>query len=62
MKDALKKVDWVQIGVLGLGLVATLAKGLYENKRFDSDLEKRFNNRLEQKVEEIVEAKLKNMK
>ena len=26
MKKVLSKVDWIQVGVLGLGLVASLAK------------------------------------
>ena len=37
MKKMVKKIDWVQIGVLGIGLVATLAKSIYEAKRFDQD-------------------------
>lgn len=58
MKKVIQKIDWVQVGVLGLGLIATLAKSVYEAKRFDEDLNKRYDDHLEKKVSEIIDKKL----
>ena len=62
MKNFLEKVDWVQVGVLGLGLVASLAKSVYEAKRFDADLDKKYEEHFEKKVSKIVDEKLKKLK
>ena len=62
MKKVLKKVDWFQVSVLGLGLVASLAKSVYEAKRFDANLDKQYDQHFEKRVAEIVDKKLKNIK
>lgn len=62
MKKVLSKVDWIQVGVLGLGLVASLAKSIYETKRFDADLDKKYEDNFEKRVSEIVDQKLKKIK
>ena len=62
MKKFLEKVDLVQVGVLGLGLVASLAKSVYEAKRFDADLDKKYAEHFETKVSKIVDEKLKKLK
>lgn len=62
MKKFLEKVDLVQVGVLGLGLVASLAKSVYEAKRFDADLDKKYEEHFEKKVSKIVDEKLKKLK
>ncbi len=62
MKKVLSKVDWIQVGVLGLGLVASLAKSIYETKRFDADLDKKYEDNFEKRVSEIVDQKLKKLK
>ena len=62
MKDILKKVDWFQVGVLGLTLATTLAKGIYENKKFDANLNKQYDEHFEKRVAEIVDKKLKKLK
>lgn len=62
MKKVLKKIDWVQIGVLSLGLAASLAKSVYEAKRFDSNLEKRCDDHFEKKVNELIDKRLNKMK
>lgn len=62
MKKFLEKVDWVQVGVLGLGLVASFARSLYETKRFDADLDKKYEDNFEKRVEEIVDKKLNKLK
>lgn len=54
MKKVFKKVDWVQIGVLGLGIAATLAKTIYENKKFNEALDKKFTEAIEKKVDKMV--------
>ena len=60
MKKVLKKIDWVQVGVLGLA--ASLAKSIYEAKRFDADLEKRYDGNLEKKINEIIDKRIKSGK
>lgn len=62
MKKVLKKIDWFQIGVLGLGLAASLAKSIYEVKRFDADLEKRYDCNLEKKINEIIDKRIESGK
>lgn len=62
MKKVLKKIDWVQIGVLGLGLAASLAKSVYEAKRFDADLDKKYDGNFEKRVNELIDKKMKNIK
>jgi len=62
MKNILKKIDWIQVSVLGLGVVASLAKSIYEAKRFDEDLDKKYDEHFEKKVSKIVEEKLKRLK
>ena len=62
MNNVLKKVDWVQVGVLGLGLFASLAKSIYESKPFDADLDKKYEQNFEKKVLEIVDKRLKENK
>ena len=61
MKNVLNKIDWFQISVIGLGLTATLLRSVYENKRFDANLDKQYEQHFEKRVEEIVEKKLKSM-
>lgn len=61
MKKMVKKIDWVQIGVLSIGLVATLAKSIYEAKRFDQDLEEKYEKHFEKKVSEIVDKRLSKL-
>jgi len=58
IKKVIKKVDWVQVGVLGLGLIASLAKSIYEAKRFDTNLNEKYNNHLEKRINEIIDKKL----
>lgn len=58
-KFNIKEIDWFQIGVIGLSLLGTLAKGIYENKRFDAVVDKNFDGRLVERVREIVEDKIK---
>lgn len=60
MKKVLSKIDWVQVGVLSLGLAASLAKSVYEAKRFDANLEKRCDEHFEKRVNELIDKKLKN--
>jgi len=62
MKDMFKKVDWFQIGVLGLGVVASLTKSVYETKRFNANLDKRYDDNFDKRVAEIVDKKLKKIK
>ena len=62
MKKILEKVDWAQVSVLGLGVVAYFAKAVYEAKRFDADLDKKYEEHFEKKVSEIVDKKLKKLK
>ena len=62
MKKVLKKIDWIQVGVLGLGLAASLAKSIYEAKRFDADLEKRYDGNLAKKINEIIDKRIKSGK
>lgn len=62
MKNILKKIDWIQVSVLGLGVVASLAKSIYEAKRFDEDLDKKYDEHFEKRVSKIVEEKLKRLK
>lgn len=62
MKKVLKKIDWVQIGVLSLGLAASLAKSVYEAKKFDANLEKRCDDHFEKRVNELIDKKLKKIK
>lgn len=62
MKKVLKKIDWIQVGVLSLGLAASLAKSIYEAKRFDADLEKRYDGNLEKKINEIIDKRIKSGK
>lgn len=64
MKLKLKKIDitridWCQVGVVGLGIAATIVKSIYENKRFDANLEKQYINHFEERVSKIVDKKLK---
>lgn len=54
MKKIFKKMDWVQIGVLGLGIAATLAKSIYENKKFDEALDKKFTEAIDKKVNKMI--------
>lgn len=58
MKKVIKKIDWVQVGVLGLGLIASLAKSIYEAKRFDANLNERYDDHLDKRISEIVDKKL----
>lgn len=58
-KFNIKEIDWFQIGVIGLSLLGTLAKGIYENKRFDAVVDKNFDGRLVERVGEIVKDKIK---
>lgn len=60
MNKVLKKIDWFQVGVITMGLAATLVKSIYESKRFDSNLNKRYDDNFEKRVEEIIDKKLKN--
>ena len=62
MKKVLSKVDWFQVGVLVLGLSASLAKSIYETKRFDKNLNERYDDNLEKKISKIVDEKLKKNK
>ena len=62
MKKVLKKIDWIQVGVLGLGLAASLAKSIYEAKRFNADLEKRYDGNLEKKINEIIDKRIESSK
>lgn len=55
MKKVLSKIDWFQIGVLGLGIAASVAKSFYENKKFDEALQKKFDEKIEKKVNELIE-------
>lgn len=54
MKKFLKKIDWFQVGVLGLGIAASLAKSFYENKKFDEALDKKFTEQIEKKVDKMI--------
>lgn len=54
MKKVLKKIDWFQVGVLGLGIAASIAKSFYENKKFDEALNKKFNEKIEKKVDQLI--------
>lgn len=56
MKKVLSKIDWFQIGVLGLGIAASVAKSFYENKKFDEALQKKFDEKIEKKVNELIES------
>lgn len=58
MKKFLEKIDWFQVGVLTLGLTASLAKSLYETKRFDDNLNKKYDDNLEKRINEIIDKKL----
>lgn len=58
MKKFLEKVDWVQIGVTGLGLITYLVKSIYETKRFNENLDKRYDDNFDKRVAEIVDKKL----
>lgn len=62
MKKFIKKLDWVQVGVLALGITASIAKTLYESKKFDENLAKQTNDQFEKKVNELIDAKLKKLK
>jgi len=62
MKKVLSKIDWFQVGVLGLGLTASLVKSIYETKRFDANLNKRYDDNLEKRISEIVDKKLSKIK
>ncbi len=62
MKNILKKLDWIQIGVLALGVTASLARTLYENKKFDENLSKKNDDHFEKKVNELIDQKLKKLK
>jgi len=62
MKNIFKKMDWIQVGVLALGITASIAKTVYENKKFDDNLAKQTNNHFEKKVNELIDAKLKKIK
>ncbi len=62
MKKVLKKIDWFQIGVLGLGLAASLAKSVYEAKKFDANLEKKYDDHFEKRVNELIDKKIKKLK
>lgn len=62
MKKIIKKIDWIQIGVFSLGIIATVAKTLYENKRFNEELDKKYENNFEKKVSEIIDKKLSKIK
>lgn len=59
MNKIFKKVDWVQVGVLALGITASIAKSIYEAKKFDANLQKQSNDHFEKKVNELIDAKLK---
>lgn len=54
MKKVLKKIDWFQVGVLGLGIAASVAKTFYENKKFNEALDKKLNEQIEKKVDKMV--------
>jgi len=58
MKKVLEKIDWVQIAVTGLSIVAYLAKSMYETKRFNENLNKRYDDNFDKRVSDIVEKKL----
>lgn len=62
MKKVLSKIDWFQVGVISLGLVASLSKSIYDAKKFDSVIEKQLDEGLEKKVQEIVKKELKKRK
>ncbi len=62
MKNILKKLDWIQVGVLVLGVTASLARTLYENKKFDESLAKKSDDHFEKKVNELIDQKLKKLK
>ena len=59
MNKIFKKVDWIQVGVLALGITASIAKSIYEAKKFDANLQKQSNDHFEKKVNELIDAKLK---
>lgn len=58
MKDFLKKVDWIQIGVTGLSVVAYIAKSLYDTKKFNENLDKRYDDNFDKRVTDIVKKEL----
>lgn len=58
-KFDIKNIDWFQVGVGGLTLLATLAQTVYNNKRFDARIDADLDGRLVERVEEIVNQKLK---
>lgn len=62
MKRVLNKIDWFQVSVIGLTVVATLTKSIYDAKRFDSVIEKQLDDNLEKKIHEIVKKELKKRK
>lgn len=62
MKKIFKKMDWIQVGVLALGITASIAKTVYESKKFDDNLAKQTNDHFEKKVNELIDAKLKKIK
>lgn len=57
--NGLKKLDWASIGVFGLSIAASVAKLVYNNKRFDDHLNKQYDGHLDDKVSKIVDTKLK---
>lgn len=62
MNKLFKKLDWFQVGVLALGITASVAKTIYESKKFDANLDKQHNDHFEKKVNELIDAKLKKIK
>jgi hypothetical protein len=62
MNKFIKKIDWIQVGVLALGITASLARTLYENKKFDENLTKRSNEHFDKKVNELIDQKLQKLK
>lgn len=62
MKKVLKKIDWFQVGVLSLGVAASLAKSIYEAKRFDADLNEKYEDNFEKKVNALIDKKINKLK
>lgn len=54
MKKFIKKIDWFQVGVLGLGIAASIAKSFYDNKKFNEALDKKFAEEIEKKVDKMI--------
>lgn len=61
-KFDLSRIDWCQVGVFMLGIGATIAKTLYENKKFDENLDRQYIEHFDERVSKIVDKKLKNRK